>query len=307
MKQPAQATAATAQKLLEHHFGKKPRRVRQIHGGATNFVFEASVGREEFVLRISNKLTKLQYFMKEQWAVNKVRTKNVPAPEILEVGNDIIGMPYMVSRKVVGSDATGRSGNFDIFHQMGEYAAVINSIATSDFGHIFDWSRNRLSRRHSWKDYLSEDVKARERVETFAKHRILRGQKLKKLKAAVGKLAELKAAPTLNHGDLRLKNVMLDGKGKISAILDWEHATSNLAPYWELAIALHDLGIDQKEAFLRGYGISPKDFQEISTMVRVLNILHYASVVEKAVKTKDRDRVARLTQRLNGVLDLYSL
>jgi hygromycin-B 4-O-kinase len=216
-------------------------------------------------------------------------------------------MPYMVSRKVAGSDATGRSGNFDIFHQMGEYAAVINSIATSDFGHIFDWSRNRLSRRHSWKDYLSEDVKARERVETFAKHRILRGQKLKKLKAAVGKLAELKAAPTLNHGDLRLKNVMLDGKGKISAILDWEHATSNLAPYWELAIALHDLGIDQKEAFLRGYGISPKDFQEISTMVRVLNILHYASVVEKAVKTKDRDRVARLTQRLNGVLDLYSL
>lgn len=307
MKQPAPVTAATAQKVLDHHFGKKSKGVRQIHGGATNFVFEASVDREEFVLRISNKLTKLQYFMKEQWAVNKVRTKNVPAPEILEVGNDIIAMPYMVSRKIAGADATSQADNLDIFRQMGEYAALINSIGTSDFGHIFDWSRNRLSRRHSWKEYLTEDFKARERIEIFAKYKILGGQKLQKLKTAVKKLEALKTAPTLNHGDLRLKNVMLDDKGKISAIIDWEHATSNLAPYWELAIALHDLGIDQKEAFLCGYGLAPKDFQEISPMVCVLNILHYASVVEKAVKAKDREQVARLTQRLNGALDLYSL
>jgi aminoglycoside phosphotransferase (APT) family kinase protein len=304
---PHAVTTAVAQKVLEHHFRKKAGGIQQIHGGASNFVFEASVGRDEFVLRISNKPTRLQYFMKEQWAVNKARSKGVPAPEILEVANDIIALPYMVSRKVAGTDATGQAGNLDIFQQMGEYAATINSIATSDFGHIFDWSRNRLSRRHSWKDYLMEDLRVHERVETFAKYRILNAQKLRKLKGSVTKLLALRAAPTLNHGDIRLKNMVLDAKGKISAILDWEHATSNLAPWWELAIALHDLGVDEKEAFLRGYGIAPKEFQEISPMVRVLNVLHYASVVKKAVKDKDADRLARLKQRLSGALDLYSL
>jgi aminoglycoside phosphotransferase (APT) family kinase protein len=303
---PEVVTAAIARKVLEHHLGK-PSRIRQIHGGVSNFVFEASVGREEFVLRISNKPTRLQYFMKEQWAVNKARSKGVPAPEILEVANDVIGLPYMVSRKVAGTDATDHGSNLDVFHQMGEYAAVINSIATSDFGHIFDWSRNRLSRRHTWKDYLVEDLKVDERVETFAKYKVLSPQHLKKLRSSVARLLALKATPTLNHGDIRLKNMVVDEKGKISSILDWEHATSNLAPYWELAIALHDLGIDQKEAFLRGYGIKPKDFQEISPMVRVLNVLHYERVVRHAVKDKDADGVARLKQRLSGALDLYWL
>jgi aminoglycoside phosphotransferase (APT) family kinase protein len=299
-------TAAIARKVLEHHLGK-PGRIQQIHGGVSNFVFEGSVGREEFVLRISNKPTRLQYFMKEQWAVNKARSKGVPAPEILEVANDVIGLPYMVSRKVAGTDATCHSGRVAVLHQMGEYAARINSIATSDFGHVFDWSRNRLSRRHTWQNYLIEDFKVHERVETFAKYRMLSAQNLHRLKGSVAKLLALKVTPALSHGDMRLKNVVVDAKGKISAILDWEHATSNLAPCWELAIALHDLGVDEKEAFLRGYGIEPKDFQEISPMVRVLNMLHYARVVKHAVRDKDSDRVARLKQRLSGALDLYSL
>jgi len=308
MKQPsAKVTPATAQKVLEHHLGRKPKHVHQIHGGATNFVFEASMGSEDFVLRISHKLTRLEYFMKEQWAVSKIRSKNVPAPEILEVGNDIIGLPYMISRKVEGSDAAAQASPPDIFQQMGQYAAVINSIATSDFGHIFDWSRNRLSRRHTWKEYLREDLQVDERIKVFARHKTLSRQSLKNLKAGVKALLELKATPSLNHGDLRLKNVMLDSQGKISAIIDWEQATSNLAPHWELAIALHDLGIDQKEAFLRGYGLSPKEFQQISPMVRVLNMLHYAPVVEKAAKTRNQDWMARLKQRLNGALDLYAL
>src|SRR5687768_18231803 len=99
---------------------------------------------------------------------------------------------------------------------------------------------------------------------------------------------------------------MLNGKGKISAIIDWEHATSNWAPHWELSISLHDLGIDEKQAFLEGYGIAPKDFEKMSPTIKILNILHYAPVLEKAVKAKDRATLARFQQRLTGHLDLYS-
>ena len=307
MNEQPKVTTATARAVFAHHFGKEPKKLQQIHGGATNFVFEASIGSDDFILRISNRATRLQYFMKEQWAVRTARTKNVPTPEILEVGNDIIAMPYMVLRRVVGEPATARVHDLDIYRQLGAYAAAINSITTSDFGHIFDWSRNRLSRFHSWKDYITGNFKAAERLQTLARHKMLPPASLTRLKAAVQKLPALKAQPSLNHGDLRLKNVILNGNDKITAILDWEHATSNWAPCWELSIALHDLGVDQKEAFLDGYGISPKAFNKISSTVKALNILHYAPIVEKAAKAKDRTALSCLEQRLGGALDLYSL
>ena len=307
MKKPEKITTDTARAVFAHHFGKEPKKLQQLHGGVTNFVFEGSIGREDLILRISNKPTKLQYFMKEQWAVRAAHAKNVPTPEILEVGNDIIGLPYMVMRRVEGEPATARVTDLDIYRQMGMQAKAINSITTSDFGHIFDWSRNRLSRFHTWKEYITGNFKAAERAEALARHKMLRAGNLKKLKTAVRKLPDLKAQPTLNHGDLRLKNVMLNGKGKISAIIDWEHATSNWAPCWELAISLHDLGIDEKEAFLDGYGIAPKEFQKMSGTIKVLNILHYGPIVERAAKDKDRIALARFEQRLNAALDLFSL
>jgi len=307
MKQLEKVTPAIARKPLAHHFGKEPKKLQQIHGGATNFVFEASIGDENFILRVSNRPTRLEYFMKEQWAVRAARAKNVPTPEILEVGNDIIGLPYMIMRRVEGEPATARPHDLEIYRQLGAHAAAINSIATSDFGHIFDWSRNRLSRCHSWKDYMTDNFRPVERLKILARHKMLRPATLKKLKAAVQKLPGLRAQPTLNHGDLRLKNVILNGNGKISAIIDWEQSTSNWAPCWELAIALHDLGIDEKQAFLEGYGITPKDFDKISPTIKALNVLHYAPIVAKAVKAKDRPALARFQQRLNASLDLFSL
>jgi aminoglycoside phosphotransferase (APT) family kinase protein len=307
MTPPKKIDKSAAEQVIEHHFGKKPRDVQQIHGGKSNFVFEAAVDGEELVLRISQNPTKLQSFMKEQWVVRKVREKKVPAPEILEVANDVIGVPYMIMRKVVGRPATVVPNHMEVLREMGHYTALINSIATTDFGHNFDWSPNELSRHHSWKEYLEDGLRVDGLVKTFTRSKILSAANLKKIKEGVKRLASLTGKPTLNHGDMRLKNVMLDDKDAICAIIDWEHATSNLAPYWELAIALHDLGIDEREAFLEGYGLAPKDYGKVSDAVKVLNILHYASVVGTVLKRKDRARLAHLEQRLNGAHDLYSL
>jgi len=62
---------------------------------------------------------------------------------------------------------------------------------------------------------------------------------------------------------LRLKNVILDEKRRITAIIDWEECMSQIAPYWELSIALHDLTMDEKQSFLDGYGLDLKEFIRI--------------------------------------------
>ena len=301
-------TARTATLVLQHHFGKKPKAVNRIHGGVTNHVFEATIDGEDLVLRISEKPAKLQQFMKEQWAVNAARRKHVPTPHILEVCNDVIDLPYMILRKVAGQSAgTMGHSRTAVLRELGEYAAKINSIATHDFGHIFNWSPNKLSRNRTWKEYLDNELHAAERLEIFERTGVLEAAHLKKLRREIELMRRWSPKSALSHGDIRLKNVMLNERQKIVAILDWENCTSNVAPYWELSIALHDLTMDEKQSFLDGYGISVKDYMQMAPAIKALNLLNYADVVNRAFKRNDKARLLNFRVRLNGAFDLYSL
>ncbi|HWN94674.1 MAG TPA: aminoglycoside phosphotransferase family protein [Methylomirabilota bacterium] len=308
MKKRSVVTAKTAVLILEHHFGKRPQTVKRIHGGIANHVFEARIGRDDLVLRISEKPHKLQVFMKEQWAVSAARKNKVPTPEILEVCNDVLGLPYMISRHVPGRPA-GTIGlkKADVLRQLGEYTAIINTIKTHDFGHIFDWSPNKLSRHGTWKEYVDQELKVDERLEALARFRMLKPARLKKLFQQVASIRLWTAPPTLTHGDIRLKNVMLDEKRKIVALLDWEDCTSNIAPYWELSIALHDLTIDEKQIFLEAYGLDMRDYMRMAPAIHAFNILNYLGAIQRAAQRKDTAQLLNLRARLNGAFDLYSL
>ena len=298
---------SAAADVLEHHFGKRPARVRRLSGGLNNHVFEAQLGRDELVVRISDDPAKLQTFIKEQWAVRQARRERVPTPEILEVGNTVIAKPYMISTKVLGIDATCWPHRLETAREMGHYAAKINSISTKGYGMVFDWSRNTLSKNKSWRQFLEDELKIDERVEILARRRLMRDRDLKSLRQKINDLKSWHGQPALTHGDIRFKNVMLDEAGKIRAILDWENCSSNLAPHWELSIALHDLCIDEKEAFLEGYGMSPRQYARIAPQVKTLNILNYSGAIEEAIASKDVCRLEALKARLHGALDLHSL
>jgi aminoglycoside phosphotransferase (APT) family kinase protein len=120
-------------------------------------------------------------------------------------------------------------------------------------------------------------------------------------------MLKLKPKPKLNHGDIRLKNVIVDEQGKISAVLDWEKCISNLAPHWELALALHDLGIDEKQTFLEGYGLAEKKIREIAPLIKAFNIVNYAPEIERLAQLKETAQLEQYRTRLSGVLDLFSV
>jgi hygromycin-B 4-O-kinase len=298
---------SAAADVLEHHFGHRPTRVKRLSGGLNNDVFEGRIGRDHFIVRISGDAAKLQTFIKEQWAVRQARRVRVPTTEILEVGNTVINKPYMISTKVEGIDATRWPDRLEIAREMGHYAARINSIATKGFGAVFDWSRNTLSKNKSWKEFLEDELKIDERVELLAIKRLMKPTDLRKLRHNINELRQWRGRPALAHGDIRFKNVVLDQTGKIRAFLDWENCTSNMAPQWELSIALHDLSIDEKEAFLDGYGVSVREYARLAPAVKTLNILNYFNVIEHAIRTKDRARLEQLRARLHGAFDLHSL
>lgn len=297
---------AMARRIIEHHFGAKPRRIEHQGSGLSNFVFLVHHAEGDFVVRISPDPTRINAFIKEQWAVTKAHEAGVPTAEILEVGNSVIPHPYMVARRVQGRDAIEHPERLAILREMGRYAALINSIATTGFGSVFDWSSNQLSRNATWKEYLHGELRLDARLEILRKQRMLSPLKLKTLRAILEKAAKRSAKPALNHGDIRLKNVMVDEAGKITALIDWEHCVSHLAPQWELSLALHDLSIDEMQEFLAGYGLPAKQLLAMAPVIKALNVINYAPHIERAAEMNDRAQLEEFRVRLSGALDLYS-
>lgn len=298
---------AMARHLIEHHFGEKPRRILHKSSGLSNFVFIVEQAKEKYLVRLHPSPTKITTYMKEQWAISEARKVGVPVPEILQVGNEVVPYPYMISREVRGIEATYHPDRLQIIYEMGRYAALINSIATTGFGDTFDWSNNQLSKNDTWIEFLEKELQLETRLKIFEKNRIYSPLQLKKLNLILKNKKGSNLKPVLTHGDLRLKNIIVDDKGKIIAIVDWEDCLSSLAPYWELSIALHDLSIDEKQKFLQGYDLSVKKMASTALLIKAINIINYAPKIECLSNEKDKEQLDLHRIRLQGAFDLYSL
>ncbi|MEZ0171458.1 phosphotransferase family protein [Microvirga sp. TS319] len=298
---------AMARAIIIHHFGSKPRRVSQKGGGLTNFVYEANHAEGDFIVRMSPQPSKVKEYLKEQWAMARAHEVGVPVPEVLEVGADVVPVPYMVSRKVAGREATHHPERMAVLREMGRLTALIHTIPTSGFGHTFDWSSNQLSRKETWAEYLKRELHIEQRLKVLEANRMLSKPQLTALRATLHEIESLEEDTVLNHGDMRLKNVMVNDTGNITAVIDWEFCSSNVAPHWDLALALHDLSVDAKQAFLGGYGVSEKEVRAMAPILKALNVINYAPFVERAAEEQDEPRLEQYRTRFSGALDLYSL
>ena len=294
-----------ARRIIEHHFGQPPSRIVYKRSGRTNYVFAINHVEGQFVVRISPEPEKTEAFTKERWATQKVREVGVPSPEVLAVGN-IGSEPYMITRRVTGSEATHHPRRNHIVHEMGRYAQIINSIRTTNFGANFDWTTNE-SKNATWSDYLDKEWDFQRRLSVFSKHEMLSSHQIDGIKKIIDDTRTMRIQPSLNHGDLRFKNVIVDDDGEITAIVDWEECLSTIAPEWELSIALHDLTIDEKNSFIEGYGLDLTHVETMSPLIKAFNIINYSNAVEHAAATEDHKSLAEFRLRLSGSLDLYSL
>ncbi len=293
--------------IVEHHFGSRPSRITPLSGGLSNFVFEARHAEGNFVVRISPEKDRWNAFVKEHWCERAARRVGVPTAEILETGVSIIPFPYVIARSVDGIAGVDHPERAKIVRELGRLAAKINSIRTRGFGETFDWSNNELSRNSTFKEYLDDEYRWEERVETLARTGLCPPPTIKTLRRYCGEMLKIKTRPSLNHGDLRLKNVIADEGGKIVAVIDWDNAVSTIAPHWELSLALHDLGVDRQEQFVEGYGLKPKRLADIAPYVKVFNLLNYTDEVNRVIDAKDKLGLARLRARFAGTFDLYTL
>jgi aminoglycoside phosphotransferase (APT) family kinase protein len=295
-----------AKTIVQRHFGKPASRIVYKSSGRTNYVFAVNHVEGQFVVRISPDSDRLRAFQKERWASQKAREAGVPTPEVIEVGNDAVSEPYMITHRVTGTEATQHPKRHRIVHEMGEYAAVINSILTSGYGSDFDWTSGG-KKHQTWAGYVEDEFELEKRLQLFATHKILPNAELKNLSRILENAKLRRHKASLNHSDLRLKNVIVDEGGDIAAIIDWEECQSTVAPEWEVSIALHDLTVDEKHAFIEGYGLSIREVEEMAPLIKAFNILNYYQVIAAAIESGDDKSLGEIKLRMKGSLDLYSL
>jgi hygromycin-B 4-O-kinase len=296
-----------ARKVVEHHFGKSVKSIEFNAAGKTNFVFDIVTKEENYIVKIASIRTKFKDFQKEQWATQKALQAGIPVAEILEVGDEIIPLPYMLQKKVEGKEAIHHPDRLKILTRLGKYAKMIHSIPTTGFGQLFDWSKNKLSKKKTWVEFLEKELLVDEGLTFLEIHSILSKKKTKRLYAEFERIRKWKIAPSLNHCDLRLKNTIVNDAGEIKALIDWEHCSSNCAPYWDLSIALHDLSIDAKQNFLEGYELDIEEFNKKAYSLTAFNMINYIPSLQRIIDKKDKKTLELYKLRLDGALDLFSI
>ena len=296
---------AIARSIIEFHLNSPPDRLVEMSGGLSNYVYTAYHRKGAFIIRFSPAADKIEDFLKEQWVLAKVREVGVPTPEVLQVGTEPVSVPYMVARRVEGRTAVHHQRRIAIAREMGRLLALIHTIPTNGYGTTFDWTQNVLSRNDTWADFLRSEWQVEDRLSVLDTQGMLTTHQGRALKELVERMMGWDAKPVLNHCDMRLKNVLVDDAGTIRAIIDWEHACSCPPPCWDLALALHDLSIDAKEALIEGYGLSGEQMRELGPFLGAINVLHYAPLVKHAAEQGDSTELDRLHTRLCGAFDLF--
>lgn len=295
-----------ARAIVAHYFGSPPRRLRHRGSGLSNTVFEVDNAEGQFVVRIAPDEARLPVFLKEQWSIARAREAGVPVPEVMEVGQRAAPKPYMIQRRLAGEPAMHHPARIETLREVGRLARVINAIPTNGFGEVFDWCDTRAGEHATLGAWLEHEYGWRERLGVLERHAMLSARQASAVARAVEQMAGHQLRPMLSHGDLRLKNVLVDGEGAVVAIIDWDNCCGAPAPAWDLAVALHDLPIDAKEALIEGYGLGLDEVREAAPALKSLNLLHYATWVERSAREGDGRALERFRMRLSGSLDLFA-
>lgn len=300
---PDERLREAARAIFRDCVGTVPRRVLAQPGGHTNVVFRVDGRDASYVLKMSPDEGKLDDYRKEGWAIECAIDAGVPAPEVVQVNATSDGLAFMLSRRSPGWIATKYGSSHQTLEQLGRIARALHGTVMPAFGGRF-WKDNPPTR--TWDAFLREEFRPEERVDQLLRLGLIDDSQAAPVMQIVQNLGAGRDA-RLNHGDLRLKNVLVDVEGRVTAVIDWETATAAPAPEWDLAVALHDLSIDQKDAFIDGYGLDDDALHSLGPVLAVLNVLHYAPFAAAAARESDHKSMQRYRRRFGRLYELYSI
>jgi aminoglycoside phosphotransferase (APT) family kinase protein len=253
-------------------------RVLPISGkGSVNKVFIVEAPNTKLVVRIRDQEESLKEYTKEVWCIDKAAARGIPVPTVLDVGL-IEEHAYMIQAYISGDE--GRNSQFPrshIWRQLGRYTKLIHSIEVAGFGlELPDLTEG--DSQESWLEYLNYNIESLNENDELIKLKVVTQSQSRVIRAMFEDLKRKAFNFGLNHGDLSLKNVIVDESGKVS-LLDWGSAEASIVPHHDL-IQMLKMNILENDpdgaafqSFLEGYGISQSEFEQMRPTLESLLLL----------------------------------
>lgn len=280
--------------------------INPITKGGVNKVFAVKTQKMNLIVRIHKDQSNIEEYQKEKLCMEKVSKLGVPVPKVIELGNQIIPYAYMIYEYIEGISADEYQGDkLKIWRQIGKYAVLINSMKTYGYGYNFEFKNKQKQNKNSyekWKIYIDEKINGLLKCKLFIEHKVIERKDIPKIKNKLESIKRWRFEPKLNHGNLSLKNTVVDKSGKVVAILDWGEAASHPTPSFEFATTIFWITPKEEKAFLDGYGISMKEYEFLKLDVERLELLQHLGSAHWHIQRKNYKALEYIKQRLHTII-----
>ena len=270
--------AETASSIASGFLDGQPAEVTPIIGkGSVNKVFVVGAEGDKVVVRMSARAQASDEYAKEAWCIERAAALGIPVATVLAVGRRD-RHSYMVQSYVSGDEGRdSRVPEHHIWRELGVYARQIHSIEVAGFGlKMSDMTRGGAY--NSWFRYLDYNIESLTEDDQLIDLNVVTKSQSKIIKDIFAALKAREFVFGLNHGDISLKNTIVDERGVVN-LLDWGSAEASIVPHHDLIQMLkmnmleNDPDHEALRAFLDGYGILQAEFERMMPELESLLLL----------------------------------
>ena len=290
-----------AARIAAPYLGSPVQTVLPIVGcGAVNLIYVVQSIDHQVIVRMRDDVTVIGEYEKEAWCLAQAKAAGIPSPMVLDVGV-LDDYAYMVQTFVPGTHGKAWPGDRIILWQtLGQYARLIHQTPVTGFGNqLQDPLRCIFSNSHvpTWRNFVEYNVQSLRPDDALMELGIYSRMEQPAIRQRFVSLRDHDFCFGLSHGDLALRNLLVDDCGKIT-LLDWGTAQVRPVPHHDLMEILrwYHPSDDHLKAFLDGYGMLTAEFLEIQPLMQILDLLQVFDLVRWALD-KNPQNIAEYATR----------
>jgi aminoglycoside phosphotransferase (APT) family kinase protein len=256
--------------------------------GSVNKVFIVETVNQKVVVRMSDRGEAFEEYTKEAWCIERAAARGVPVPSVMSVGR-YEGSAYIVLSYIEGDEGRASTApKLSVWRELGKYAKLIHSIRVPGFGLRLS-EITRGDARQSWLRHLEYNIESLTEDDPLLELKVLTRPQSRVIRRVFADLRGREFTFGLNHGDISLKNTVVDESGSVS-LLDWGSAEAAVVPHHDIIQMLKmsmlegDPCDEEVLAFLEGYGISPAEYERMMPELESLLVLRAFDKLRWAVE-----------------------
>jgi aminoglycoside phosphotransferase (APT) family kinase protein len=280
-----------ASAIASEVLGEPAARVTPVVGkGSVNKVFVAEASGGKVVVRMSDRPQAADEYAKEKWCIERAAALGIPVPAVLGLGWRG-GHAYIVELFVEGDEGrVSPVARTEVWRVLGRYARLIHSITIPGFGLTLA-EITEGDARESWVRYLEYNIESLTDDDPLIELKVItRAQSCAVREIFVG-LRGCEFTFGLNHGDLSLRNTIVDARGRVT-LLDWGSAEAAAVPHHDLIQLLKtsmtegDPDDGELRSFVEGYGMSAAVLERMMPELEALLLLRAFDKLRWALEWK---------------------